>query len=576
MKKDKQDTAISADKISKHFKGKIDWVEFGKNPFKYRKEKKIGFKECSFEIPEKSLVAILGPSGCGKSTLLKALISDSPRSSGKVFIKGIELNSKNYEYLRTKIGYSPQDDNLHLQLTVAETLAYTAYLRLPELTLAEKKRKINKVMETLRIIDVKDNLIEKISGGQRKRVAIAAEILTDPEVLFLDEPTSPLDPQTVADFLIMLQNLAQNGTTVVMVTHKPGDLEYMDKAIFMAKGGDMVYYGDTDSYLKYFKAKDVIEVYDKLSTENAPFWIEKFSKNSTKIKLENKIVESKVATKYNYLSQYYWLTLRYFNIKLNDKLNLLFMIAQAPIIAVLVVFLFPQNTSVVLFFLAVSAIWFGANNAAREIVCEKNILKRERMFNLGVLPYLLSKITVLGLIATIQSIIFISILWVHYDGNNVILNNPFALIGWMTGLSISATLMGLWLSIQAKTAEQVMTILPMILLPQILLAGIIVKIPNTILEIFSWCTLSRWGSIGFAKIQESVSTEIYLPMGKTKVVEGNAFEIITKNFYPLYSDLFSKYKFYLFIDFTVILGFSILFCTFIIASVKDKDPFNIK
>ena len=128
----------------------------------------------------------------------------------------------------------------------------------------EIQQKIEQVLNELKIPHIRKELVGEISGGQRKRVSIAVEILTDPLILFLDEPTSPLDPQTIEEFLGILKKLSEKGTTVIMVTHKPEDLNYMDKVIFMAEGGHMVYQGDKTTYLNYFGTNNTIDVYKQL------------------------------------------------------------------------------------------------------------------------------------------------------------------------------------------------------------------------------------------------------------------------------------------------------------------------
>jgi ABC-type multidrug transport system ATPase subunit/pSer/pThr/pTyr-binding forkhead associated (FHA) protein len=198
-----------------------------------QKEGKKALHKLDLSVPSKSLLAIMGPSGCGKSTLLKSLNGESPPTKGKVLIFNQDLIT-NYEYLKTQIGYVPQDDIVHNQLTVEQSLFFAAKLRIANINNRDIYTKINKILSELNIGHIKKNLISDISGGQRKRVSIAIELLTDPMLLFLDEPTSPLDPQTIEDFLNILKSLSNNGTTVIMVTHKPEDLDYMDEVIFMA------------------------------------------------------------------------------------------------------------------------------------------------------------------------------------------------------------------------------------------------------------------------------------------------------------------------------------------------------
>lgn len=550
---------------------------------------KIGLHETSFEIQSKSLVAILGPSGCGKSTLLKTLNGDSRCSSGTILINGLELNNINFDYIKRHIGYVPQDDIVHKDLTVEQSLWYSAKLRLTESDNDFIKNKIEEVLDIFNLQGIRKNHIGEenvgISGGQRKRLAIAIEILTNPLILLLDEPTSPLDPQTIGEFLKTLKTLANRGTTVVMVTHKPEDLDYMDKVIFMAEGGYMAYYGHKDpkEYLSYFKSYDILEVYSKLVKNNALEWIEKYKfYNPHPTFIQVGLKNQKPPQSINYITQYYWLTIRYFNIKLNDVKNLLIMLGQAPAIAGLICVIFPTISQIVLFFISISAIWFGTNNAAREIVVEKLIFKRERMINQAIFPYILSKLTVLGIIALVQSFIFIFIIWYNYKNNTIHLNNPMLTFWWMSVLSLSSTLLGLLLSSLFNKAEKVMSFIPLALIPQIMLAGIIVKIDNVFKELLSYLTLSRWGSEGFAKIQENVSVPNHKIIfeGKPKVVESsietsaNAMDVITKNFDKSYTNNFSQFEDSISIDLLAISFIGFIFFTSIFLALKDKDSFN--
>ena len=427
---------------------------------------KIGLHECSFEIPSKSLMAVMGPSGCGKSTLLKALNGDSPPSSGQVFISGLELNA-NYDYLKTQIGYVPQDDIVHRELTVEQSLFYAAKLRLEQSDSASIQQKIEQVLKDLNIEHIRHNLVGKISGGQRKRVSIAVEILTDPLILFLDEPTSPLDPQTIEEFLEILRNLSNKGTTVIMVTHKPEDLNYMDSVIFMAEGGYKVYQGNTSGYLQHFQVDDTIKVYAQLALPHATKWINNHKQNHPELGAMQTPKEKQNSRHANFFHQYWWLTIRYFNIKLNDRLNTLVMVGQAPIIAGLICLIFKDITSAVPFLLSVSAVWFGANNAAREIVGEAPIFKRERMFNQGIMAYMLSKITVLGTFAAIQSLLFTLIIASNFSNVDPSWNAPAQSFLWMLFVSLAASMMGLFLSAIVSTTEKVMTLVPIALIPQI-------------------------------------------------------------------------------------------------------------
>ena len=536
-------------------------------------------KKMDLSIPSKSIIAIMGPSGCGKSTLLKALNGDSPPTKGKVYLFNQEL-STNWQYLKTQIGYVPQDDIVHQELTVEQSLFFTAKLRLENISDSDIDKKINLVLNDLNIIDKKHNLISNLSGGQRKRVSIAVELMTDPLIMFLDEPTSPLDPQTVEDFLGILRKLSEKGTTVLMVTHKPEDLEYMDEVVFMAEGGNMVYQGDTNRYKEYFNVKTAVSVFSQISGKSSKIWIKKYLNPRPLSNTTSSSSFSQSTSEASMLSQFYWLTRRYFAIKINDKVNSLLMLLQAPIIAILICLIFKEISSAVLFMIAISAIWLGTQNAAREIVSENAIYKRERMFNLYIFPYIFSKISVLSFFSIIQSMIFTFILYIHYSGSDVIvnLNDPLYLFFWMVFLSISATFLGLLLSTLVKTSERAMTILPLILLPQIMLAGLISKVSNGLVEFISYFTISRWGVEGFNIIQENIVENIPNAYGLGIKQKTDAITLLLEQFHELYrdKDIFGALTGTLALDIYSIIFMVIVMTLFIYKILKNKDSITIK
>ena len=541
-----------------------------------------GLKKMDLSIPSKSIIAIMGPSGCGKSTLLKALNGDTPPTKGKVFLFNLEL-SENWQYLKTQIGYVPQDDIVHQQLTVEQCLYFTAKLRLDNLSDQYIDKKIDQVLNDLNILEKKKNLISNLSGGQRKRVSIAVELMTDPLIMFLDEPTSPLDPQTVEDFLEIMKKLSERGTTVLMVTHKPEDLGYMDEVIFMAEGGNIVYQGDTNKYKEYFNVKSVVSVFSQISGKTAEIWIRKYL-NPRVLGSNSGFDFVKSTSEVSSIEQFSWLSKRYFKIKLNDRLNSSLLLAQAPIIAILICLIYSEINSGVLFMVAISAIWLGAQNAAREIVSEQAIYKRERMFNLKILPYIFSKISVLSFFSIIQSAIFIFILFIRYNNSDITdLNQPFKLFLWMIFLSIASTFLGLLLSSMVRTTERAMTILPLILLPQIMLAGIISKISNGLVEFISYLTLSRWGVEGLHIIQKDIEGTILKPQDNAllipKFVPGkvDALDKLLENFHETYrnKDVFDSFTATLTLDSFAILFMALLMILFIFKSLKSKDSLTI-
>ena len=167
----------------------------------------------------------------------------------------------------------------------------------------------------------------------------------------------------------------------------------------------------------------------------------------------------------------------------------------------------------VLFLITISAIWFGVSNSAKEIVGELSVYRRERMFNLNINMYILSKWTVLSLIALVQSILFVTIIYLNFkyntyaDFDEVYLRPFWQSIAFMFFLSFSGSLIGLWLSASLNTTEKVMTVVPIILMPQIMLAGVMTSINTTLVEVLSFFTLGRWGTEGFSRLQDAASPD---------------------------------------------------------------------
>lgn len=478
----------------------------------------VGLHRMSLSVQSNEFVALMGPSGCGKSTLLKCLNGANPVTSGEILIQGLKLNNKNFNTLKKHIGYVPQDDIVHRELTVRQTLYYAAKLRMAsDVSNQEITGKIHQVLTSLNLPDVEVILpkrISELSGGQRKRISIAVELLNDPSILFLDEPTSPLDPETIEEFLTCIRGLAEHGQTIIMVTHKPSDLNKVDKVIFLSKGGYQTFYGDKNELEDYFKAQNINEIYSKLKSEDeGSRWNQILNKEShgKAIPADVEVITSKTDTSLS--RQFYWLSRRYLNIKWNDHFNLMLLMLQPVIIALLLIFIFAHLQLSVFFMMAISAVWFGVSNASKEIVSELAIYERERMYNLNIFVYILSKVSVLSIVALIQVCLFVGIVYTHYSigiwqsPETVELWSLAHNIAFMFFLSVSATVFGLLLSALFTNSEKVMTIVPIALMPQIMLAGIIAPVDSNVKVLLSYLTLGRWGTEGFAHAQDSTAKE---------------------------------------------------------------------
>ncbi|MFN0204352.1 MAG: ATP-binding cassette domain-containing protein [Bacteroidia bacterium] len=491
-------------------------------------QKILDLEGCSLPFLQGEMVAIMGPSGCGKSTLLNAMNGYMPtdKDKGNIQLLGFELTLENFHYLKQFIGFVPQEDIVHGILTVEQCLHYAAKLKLPHLTEEEQKVRIAEVCNDLKITEkyitnISQKRISELSGGQKKRVAIAMELLPQPSILLLDEPTSPLDPQTIDDFLACLKQLTQakagkNPTTIVMVTHKPDDLAWMDKVVFMGVGGKVCYYGDTQNYQDFFQVTEIKWVYEALDNkEKASVWEKKHLEHQAKSQKNNPYFQiekqnTPLITE-NRWQQTWVLAQRYLQIKRNDSLNSLLMLLQAPVIAALMCFMFEKISLAVVFMMVISVIWFGVNNAAREIVGEKAIYQRERMFNLRIVPYLCAKFSILGSFSLFQVCLFVGILSAHLS-----LPNTASIMLLCFILAITANVLGLGISAFSDTSEQVMSSLPIILIPQILFAGVLTSVDG-VMKYFSYLTLSRWATHGIAEKIGKIPTPIIcnLPQNST-------------------------------------------------------------
>lgn len=206
-------------------------------------------------------VGILGPSGCGKSTLLRALSGQQKLAGGKVLLGGKALDPRD----TGAIGFVPQDDIVHTSLTVEKALLYSARLRLADDAIGPA---VEEVVRQLDLGERRKTRIERLSGGQRKRVSIGVELLTRPKVLLLDEPTAGLDPALEEQFMDLCRTLARQGRTVLMTTHVMQSLDRLDLVIVMC-AGRLVYFGPPAQTAAFFGVGHLNDIYRQLTSAAA-------------------------------------------------------------------------------------------------------------------------------------------------------------------------------------------------------------------------------------------------------------------------------------------------------------------
>jgi ABC transport system ATP-binding/permease protein len=497
----------------------------------------------SFSIQPNEFVGVLGPSGAGKSTLIELLNGVRAPKAGNILVNNLDLN-RNLNSLRQLIGYVPQDDIIHGELSVERTLTYVAKLRLSsDVSSRETRQIVDEILDVTGLTGRKKMPVNKLSGGERKRVSIAVELITKPSVIYLDEPTSGLDPTTEEKIMKLFREISESGRTVVMTTHAMENVRLFDKIVVLMDGR-LVYFGPPDDALKHFNAASFKELFDRLdstvegSTTGGGKAAESLRQNFQRTTQYKEFVEEPIQAIGNLpvgvrpkktrlgilgsIRQFITLSRRYFEVFRKDRLNLFILFAQAPVIAILTFFAVgaKQPRDFVYFVLSIVAIWFGTSVSAREIVREHSVYKRERMFNLSILPYLASKLFVLGIIVGTQCLmLFIPLKFFDLIG---LMAMPGEYGGipqlWTmlltTGIGIG---LGLFVSAVVRTSELATTLVPLILIPQILLSGII-GVPAGVNKVIGLTMPAAWSFDTMKRFStlDTLEPEGADPKGKTK------------------------------------------------------------
>ncbi len=503
----------------------------------------------TFTILPREFVAIVGGSGAGKSTLLDALSGVRPATGGAVLYNKSEYYNQMDAY-RSAIGYVPQDDIVPVELSVYKALYYAARLRLPQDTSdKEINERLEEVMDDLDLTKRRDTPIRLLSGGQRKRVSIGAELISKPSLFYLDEPTSGLDPGLEARMMRLLRKLADQGRTVVLITHATQNVQLCDQVLFLARGGNVAFYGSPADALIYFGVANFADIYVKLEQERTPeewagaYQASIFYHNNVAARLKAIAAE---ATKYGVavgpngspssgqiggttgqvpilnsnvafrrplqrlsaLRQFGLFTHRYFEILTKDVRNLSILLLQAPVVAFLLLIGFRRaafdrslegngdfvSAKTVTFLLVIVAVWFGTNNSAREIVKEAAIYKRERRIGLKLAPYLASKMLIqLGLVfVQVALLLAITVIGLGFGEPSV----GVLLLVFLTLLLVafSGVMMGLMLSALNSNSDRVSSTVPLFLIPQIVFGGAIVSLERMgiIGNLLGNITVSNW------------------------------------------------------------------------------------
>jgi ABC-type multidrug transport system ATPase subunit len=488
-----------------------------------KKQPLIILNHISLPIEPSQLVAIVGGSGAGKSTFLKTLLGIEPTTSGTVYLNGEDLR-KNFNIYRTQIGYVPQYDIVHKDLTVGEVLYYAAKLRLPPDLNCEEV--IEKTLQQVELSERRNTLVKDLSGGQLKRVSIAVELLANPKLFFLDEPTSGLDPGLDKKMMELLAKLAKEGRTILLVTHATNNINLCDRLVFLGQGGNLCYFGSPGEALDFFSLADgdFADIYIHLETseqvyqESQRFRQSDYYKNNIEARIGKVFQQNNSQpqqVKQSLWQQLQVLCQRYSQLIIRDQISLILYLLTAPIGILLMAMVLGDKNPLflgddpsfeqslqsaplalrTLFVFTCAQLWVGFACSLQEIVKESAIYLRERLVNLGLLPYLFSKMIILAGLAFAQTILITFVIFLGFTDPQP------ELISWFIGCFITTFLtifaainLGLLISAWVSNITQANSALPLILIPQIIFAGVLFNLEN-LGKYLSWLTISRW-SIG--------------------------------------------------------------------------------
>ena len=487
-------------------------------------EGKYGIRNVSLCEESGNMIALMGGSGSGKSTLLHVLNGTDRPTSGKVIINGIDVH-QNLEKFKGIFGFVPQEDHLIEELTVYENLYFAAKLCFDQFSEEQIDELVNKQLLILGLLETKNlkvgsSLAKTISGGQRKRLNIGLELLREPSILFVDEPTSGLSSKDSEKIIELLKDLALKGKLVFAVIHQPSSdiFKLFDKLLILDLGGFPIYFGNPVDAVTYFKENinhinsdqsecpqcgninpeqifNIIEtmIVDeygnitekrKVSPENwNAIFNEKISKKAVPPS-EDKIPSALQLP--SWLKQIKLFGYRDILSKISNKQYIAINLLEAPLLAFLLstityfydihdtadyVFIKNPNLPAYLFMSVIVALFMGLTLSAEEIIRDQKLLKREFFLNLGRSSYLVAKITVLFSISAVQTLIYV---WV---GNHILHIEGMFFIHWsiMFTASCFANLLGLNISSGFNHAVTIYILIPILLIPQLILSGIVVK-----------------------------------------------------------------------------------------------------
>lgn len=555
------------------------------------KNSDTGLMKMNFRIESGNLIGLMGGSGVGKTTMLNLLHGKTKPTSGNMYINGFDIHD-DADKLTGLIGFVPQDDMLIEELTVYQNLYFNARLCFGDYTEEQLNEAVDKVLLDLDLYEIKDlqvgdTLNKKVSGGQRKRLNIGLELMREPAVLFVDEPTSGLSSFDSEMVMTLLKNQALAGRLVFTIIHQPSSniLKMFDKLWILDKGGYMVYDGDPVEALVYFKTEtsqanaaesecpncgnietdNILHILEVKVIDNAGYagkerqvspkeWNERYRKKMMpvleEIPPEASLPESKLRIPRK-ASQIRTFIKRNLTRKLADKQYMTINLIEVPLLALILAFISKynedstylfaanKNYAVFLFMAIIVLLFVGLTVSAEEIFRDRKILEREKFLNISRLGYLVSKVSFLFVMSAIQSLSFVLVANAILEVRGMMFQQwlilfSTACFGNMLGLNISAGM---------RTAVSIYILIPLLLVPMLLLGGAMIR---------------------FDDLHKSFSKKIYVPVIGDAMVTRWAYEALMVEDYR--NNGFEKH----FFDYDMAISQADWYSSFLIPSVKVK------
>ncbi|OFX22219.1 MAG: ABC transporter [Bacteroidetes bacterium GWA2_31_9] len=496
-------------------------ISFSVKDISYKfKKGNLGLRNINFSENQGRLISIMGASGAGKTTLLNVLSGIETPTSGDVLINGVNLHTDKKK-IEGVIGYIPQDDLLIEELTVFQNLYYNAKLCFKNKTESELTDLANKTLINLGLAEIShlkvgSPLNKTISGGQRKRLNIALELIREPAILFVDEPTSGLSSRDSENVMDLLRELSLKGKLIFVVIHQPSSDIYkmFDRVIILDTGGYMIYIGNPVEAVMYFKRIDnqinseqgecaicgnvnpetifniiearIVDEFGKYTINRKVTpkrWEERFKENiiaeQAKIEEVAPPASLNIPSKIKQLRIY---TVRDFLSKVSNTQYVLLNLLEAPLLGLILsyiiryiadpasdVYIFRDNENIppYIFMCIIVSLFLGLTVSAEEIFRDRKILKREAFLNLSKQSYLISKIGILFLLSALQTVLFVLV------GNSILGIKEMYFDYWFALFTVScfANVLGLNISASFNSAVTIYILIPLLLIPQMILGG---------------------------------------------------------------------------------------------------------